>query len=348
MKCAEIRLLLEDYEDGLLDERTAALVEEHLAACEACSAELEEIRTYKKELLSLERVKPPDDFLQRVRERIERPPGWKRFLGILSGAGGVRMPLQLAGFAVAAIAVVFVFNVIRPDMQKRPGALRKDAVTEKRMEGPAEKAVRPEVREKDEAEAEATPGADLEKSGTGIPEKAEAEVPTEAHRKEETVPAEEPVKAEAVFPPEETERKMESAPVLQTAAGSEVLTVMLAVYPAAREGEAGRADFRARKSLPVSGDRVSDLCTNDERDESEEMSPAGPEDDTLDAIEYGVRDLSGTVLSSDENRMLIEVPADRVGDLFALLEKYGKTSKPDFDPMGLEKVRISIMLVGRE
>jgi len=340
MKCAEIRLLLEDYEDGLLDERTAALVEEHLAACEACSAELEEIRTYKKELLSLERVKPPDDFLQRVRERIERPPGWKRFLGILSGAGGVRMPLQLAGFAVAAIAVVFVFNVIRLDMQKRPGALRKDAVTEKRLEGPAENAVRPEVREKDEAGAEATPGADLEKAGT--------EVPTEAHRKEETVPAEEPVKAEAVFPPEETERKMESAPVLQTAAGSEVLTVMLAVYPAAREGEAGGADFRARKSVPVSGDRVSDLYTNDERDESEEMSPAGPEDDTLDAIEYGVRDLSGTVLSSDENRMLIEVPADRVGDLFALLEKYGKTSKPDFDPVGLEKVRISIMLVGRE
>ena len=340
MKCAEIGLLLEDYEDGLLDERTAALVEEHLAACEACSAELEEIRTYKKELLSLERVKPPDDFLQRVRERIERPPGWKRFLGILSGAGGVRMPLQLAGFAVAAIAVVFVFNVIRPDMQKRPGALRKEAVTEKRLEGPAENAVRPEVREKDEAGAEATPGADLEKAGT--------EVPTEAHRKEETVPAEEPVKAEAVFPPEETERKMESAPVLQTAAGSEVLTVMLAVYPAAREGEAGGADFRARKSVPVSGDRVSDLYTNDERDESEEMSPAGPEDDTLDAIEYGVRDLSGTVLSSDENRMLIEVPADRVGDLFALLEKYGKTSKPDFDPVGLEKVRISIMLVGRE
>jgi anti-sigma factor RsiW len=42
--CADIRALLADHLDGLLDEAQAARVHEHLAYCEDCAAEAERLR----------------------------------------------------------------------------------------------------------------------------------------------------------------------------------------------------------------------------------------------------------------------------------------------------------------
>ena len=38
MKCEECEVLIEEYADGVLDQKSAAPVREHLASCSSCSA----------------------------------------------------------------------------------------------------------------------------------------------------------------------------------------------------------------------------------------------------------------------------------------------------------------------
>lgn len=118
MECAGIQELLSEYIDGTLDAKDVAVVEHHISTCTACKEELIAIRAMVKELGALEPVKAPSDFLEKIHERMEARFDFSRFVRKLFVPFRVKIPLQLAAAATAAILVVLVLNVQFPEIKK--------------------------------------------------------------------------------------------------------------------------------------------------------------------------------------------------------------------------------------
>lgn len=66
MKCDEVRALLSEYEDGLLDNETKMNIQKHLQVCPDCEKEEKEFRKILKELNDIEDVKIPEIFEKRL------------------------------------------------------------------------------------------------------------------------------------------------------------------------------------------------------------------------------------------------------------------------------------------
>ncbi len=101
--CSEIRNLLSEYLDDALDAKAKALADEHLRTCPACREELDSLKTLVKGIGSLESVKAPADFLDRLHKRMERPSKISQMREWLFYPLRVKIPLQLAGAAVIAL-----------------------------------------------------------------------------------------------------------------------------------------------------------------------------------------------------------------------------------------------------
>jgi hypothetical protein len=110
MKCAEIKELLSEYMDGILDAQKKALVEEHLTACKVCSEEFGSLKAYVKELRSLKRVEAPEDFLQKVHERLEEYSAFEKVIRKLFIPVRIKVPLEMAGVAATVVLAIFAFN----------------------------------------------------------------------------------------------------------------------------------------------------------------------------------------------------------------------------------------------
>jgi hypothetical protein len=113
MDCLRIRALLSQYIDDALDAPTKKTVQDHLAFCKACQAELTSLKTLVGELRSLEQIKAPDDFLEGVHKRISPAPRPKGLLKRLFFPLRIKIPLELAAAVAVAAMVVLVFNVQR-------------------------------------------------------------------------------------------------------------------------------------------------------------------------------------------------------------------------------------------
>jgi hypothetical protein len=101
--CSEIRNLLSEYLDDALDAKAKALADEHLRTCPACREELDSLKSLVKGIGSLESVKAPADFLDRLHQRMERPSKISQMREWLFYPLRVKIPLQLAGAAVIAL-----------------------------------------------------------------------------------------------------------------------------------------------------------------------------------------------------------------------------------------------------
>lgn len=112
MSCEDTRRDLEAYADGLLAGQEARRIEEHLARCEACRTEWEDIKKVLNAVSSLPAVNAPRDFKQSVMDKIarsgstgpvydiSRPPRIRRLL----------LPLSLAAsLAIVALTAYLVF-----------------------------------------------------------------------------------------------------------------------------------------------------------------------------------------------------------------------------------------------
>jgi len=102
MNCQRCREQLQEYLDGTLEADEQALVSVHVASCEACRRELDELRKLAALVGSLDEVPEPAGFLQAVRERIDRPTVWERLTGVLS------RPLR-PGVSVAIPVIIVAF-----------------------------------------------------------------------------------------------------------------------------------------------------------------------------------------------------------------------------------------------
>lgn len=113
MECSRVSELFSEYIDGLLDEHTRQRVEEHLAGCAGCAEELRELRSCVGLLHSLDTVRAPADFLDKVHERIdlvERISWWERVKKRFVRPWPVRIPLKVAGLAMATLLIVFIYH----------------------------------------------------------------------------------------------------------------------------------------------------------------------------------------------------------------------------------------------
>lgn len=70
MNCEETKELLSPYLDGMTGDHERQEIENHLQKCPDCQKELEELKKLLNALHSLERVKPPKDFLFRVKKAL--------------------------------------------------------------------------------------------------------------------------------------------------------------------------------------------------------------------------------------------------------------------------------------
>ncbi|MBC7348036.1 MAG: zf-HC2 domain-containing protein [Clostridia bacterium] len=71
MKCRKARQLLSPYIDDELKPKEKAALEEHLASCEACRAELEELKAISNAIREIfQRIEPPPDLLEKTMRRI--------------------------------------------------------------------------------------------------------------------------------------------------------------------------------------------------------------------------------------------------------------------------------------
>lgn len=138
MQCTDVKMRLSEYIDGVLDPETRSRLEEHLAACKGCAGELASLRTLIHELGSLEPVEAPGDFLEQLHERLEAPSRLAGILRALFVPFRIKIPLEFAGAAVAALLVFFVLQVQEPITEIPPvtQALKQERTAPKILPSP--------------------------------------------------------------------------------------------------------------------------------------------------------------------------------------------------------------------
>jgi hypothetical protein len=116
MECAEIKELLSEYIDDTLDPDTKALLEDHLLTCEGCKEELASLRTLVKDLGSLEPVEAPEDFLDKLHERMKPRFQFGKILRMLFVPARIKIPLE---FATVAVMAVLIFSILHTQEAKK-------------------------------------------------------------------------------------------------------------------------------------------------------------------------------------------------------------------------------------
>jgi hypothetical protein len=115
VECAEVSLLLSEYVDDELDPVTKGLVETHLTACTGCAAELRSLQAYLRAMAGMEKVGAPPNFLAAVHERLEHPSTLERIVRWLFYPLKIKIPMELAGIALATVLLVFTYQAPRRD-----------------------------------------------------------------------------------------------------------------------------------------------------------------------------------------------------------------------------------------
>ena len=136
MECAAIIELLSEYIDGTLDSKAKEAVEKHILTCKNCKQELSSLSAIAKELGSLDQVKPPADFLEKIHERMEPRFDFNKTVRKLFVPFHIKIPLELAAAATVAILVVLVLNIQQPEIQmmKIPTASKSQRLADKSKE----------------------------------------------------------------------------------------------------------------------------------------------------------------------------------------------------------------------
>jgi hypothetical protein len=107
MNCKEVKKFLVDFIDGSLDENLKMSLQEHLKTCKVCAAELVELKNYFNDAGSMSKIPAPDDFLEKLHERLESVNRFKKILRALFTPIQIKIPLEAAGVVAVAAAVVF-------------------------------------------------------------------------------------------------------------------------------------------------------------------------------------------------------------------------------------------------
>lgn len=169
--------LFSEYIDGLLDDETRRALEEHLGACQSCAEDLRVLRSCISALGSLDRIEAPANFLEKVHERIalREQTSWlewikeKFFFPLLH----VKLPLEMAGLAAAALLVVFIYHGAQQKTLPSYAPFRAEAPTEGGKSDPKSKA-----QSHEELALKSVPPAPARKAapGTSAPKQSSTQI----------------------------------------------------------------------------------------------------------------------------------------------------------------------------
>lgn len=115
MDCVKLKKLLSAYMDGELDARTHEAVQTHLQKCEDCKEELLSLKEMVREMGSLDDLKAPTGFMEKVHERIENPSWPERIRSLLFFPAKSKIPVEIAALTTTAVLIFFLFNSFQSD-----------------------------------------------------------------------------------------------------------------------------------------------------------------------------------------------------------------------------------------
>jgi len=107
MKCEAIRELFSEYVDRTLALELRDSLEQHLKRCPGCSRQFSQFTATVQLLNRLPIISAPPDFLISLRQRLEQPPAWRRWLSpvwLVSPAAGRAWALAASFVLVFSIA----------------------------------------------------------------------------------------------------------------------------------------------------------------------------------------------------------------------------------------------------
>jgi hypothetical protein len=116
-ECANIRQLLSEYIDGMLDASEMSAVRGHLHACTDCNREYEALNSLVRKMGDIHAVKTPDDFLAKVHEKINERPSLMDRIRDLFDFSRIRIPIEAAAFALTAVLILSLFYIL-PNEEK--------------------------------------------------------------------------------------------------------------------------------------------------------------------------------------------------------------------------------------
>jgi hypothetical protein len=309
MECEDVRVLLSEYMDDVLDQKMKGLVDEHLLTCRTCEKELASLRAVAKEIGSLKPIQPPKDFLDQLHRRMERRSRISEVLGWFFHPLRVKIPLQFAGAAVVAVLLFLVVRVQHPAYILRPAPPSQMSKQEKALQESIP--LKPKESQKSSA-----PGK-VQKSAAEL-QAGKREAVDEAmsqhrvlgdkgveYKVEKAEPA--PRMEQAIVQPE-SRKPLELSLRLHADLKSKTYTSGLPGEPRAPENQKGRT-LAAKPA-------TADLEKQQDKDRS------------LIIIEEAIRSFDGKILSVESSKdmehpqfVVAEIPAK---SLNALLEKLGE------------------------
>lgn len=134
MECSKVKELLNEYIDGTLSAQWKELVEEHLSKCKDCAEELTSLKAYLKTVGSLERVDAPEDFLQRVHERVKQGSRLKNVIQKIFVPVRIKLPFEVVGVAATVLFAIYLVKIMQPVEKITPDSsqvLRSEIATKK-------------------------------------------------------------------------------------------------------------------------------------------------------------------------------------------------------------------------
>lgn len=111
MKCHDVKNILSEYIDGILEEDRASLIKEHLNLCADCKEEYEDLTKIIGRMNQMESLEVPESFQENVKSRLERSFSLKRLIKRFFFPVHIKLPFELAGAMLVIILVVFLVGI---------------------------------------------------------------------------------------------------------------------------------------------------------------------------------------------------------------------------------------------
>src|SRR6266436_7659577 len=110
MNCEEVQKQLSDLLDKSLDIERAQEIQDHLAACSPCSAEMASLAEYQHLVSNLPTIEPPVGFtaglMAKIREAVQPPTLWERLFLPLQ----IKIPLQATAVVLIASLAAYIYQ----------------------------------------------------------------------------------------------------------------------------------------------------------------------------------------------------------------------------------------------
>jgi hypothetical protein len=108
MECREVKNLLSEFIDGVLSDAATARVTAHLDTCTGCAATYEDMTKLIGYMREMETVDEPDDLLDNVKVRLERPFSPAAWLRRLFAPAPVKVPAAATVIVIVAMLIIYL------------------------------------------------------------------------------------------------------------------------------------------------------------------------------------------------------------------------------------------------